>query len=109
MPRTLKALIHLLPRFRALGLLSTCAGPRKTLSYAARNQSFPRRLVIVPVVMIVVVAVPIVPTVLAPNVMAVDPMVMVLRPVTSDPDHFVVALPIPGAMVVIRPVTYLNV
>jgi hypothetical protein len=43
--------------------------------------------------------------VLATAVMAVDPMMAVIRPMAGDPHHFIVASPIAGAMTVIWPVT----
>ena len=55
--------------------------------------------------LIVPVAVPMVPAVFAADIMSVDPMMMVFGPMARDPNHFVVPLPITGAVVVIGPVT----
>ena len=44
-------------------------------------------------------------TMFAATVMAVDPMMTVLRPMPRNPDHFIVAFPVTRAMTVVRPVT----
>ncbi len=49
-------------------------------------------------VMMVVVAM------FAAGVMAVDPGAVMVGPMACDPDHFIVARPIAGAMGVVRPV-----
>ena len=41
----------------------------------------------------------------APAIMAVDPMMAMLRPMAGHPDHFPVALIVTRAMAVIRPIT----
>ena len=44
----------------------------------------------------------------APDVMAVDPSLMVVRPMARHPDHLVVASPVMRAMAVVWPVTEFN-
>ena len=39
------------------------------------------------------------------HVMAVDPMMTVLRPMAGHPNHFVLALPVTRTVAVVRPVT----
>lgn len=46
-----------------------------------------------------------VPAVFAAAVMAVNPMMTVVRPMAGDPDHFVFTLPVTRAMTVIWPIT----
>ena len=48
-------------------------------------------------------------TMFAAAVMAVDPMMTVLRPMAWNPDHFIFALPIARAMAVVRPVAEFDV
>jgi len=43
--------------------------------------------------------------VFAASVMAVDPMMTVLRPMAGYPDHFIFALPVTRAMAIVWPVT----
>ena len=43
--------------------------------------------------------------VFAASVMAVDPMMTMLRPMAGNPDHFIFTLPVTRAMTVVRPVT----
>jgi hypothetical protein len=50
------------------------------------------------VVMMMVMAV------FAPSVMAVDPMMAMLRPMAGHPDHFPFAIPVTSAMAVVWPV-----
>jgi len=45
----------------------------------------------------------------APHVMAMDPVVMVFRPMAGHPDHFIVSIPIAGSVIVIRAVPYFDV
>lgn len=49
------------------------------------------------------------PTMFAPDVMAVDPMMAVLRPMAWNPNHLVFSLPVTRAMAVVWLVTDLNV
>jgi hypothetical protein len=48
------------------------------------------------------------PAVLATDVMTVDPLLAVMRPMTWNPSHFPIARPIARAMAVIRPVAYFD-
>ena len=54
---------------------------------------------------IAVVTLPIVPAVFATDVMTVDPMMMVLGPMARNPNHFIVAMPVTGAVTVIWPIS----
>jgi hypothetical protein len=44
-------------------------------------------------------------TMFAAAVMAVDPMMAVLRPMAGNPDHFVITSPIARTVTVVRPIT----
>ena len=57
--------------------------------------------------MVIVVVVIVVP-VLALDVMTMDPMVAVLGPMPWRPGHFPIVVPVTGAVVVVRPIAYLN-
>ena len=50
-----------------------------------------------------------VPTMFAANVMSVDPMMVVLRPMAWNPDHFIFTLPVTRAMTVVGPVAEFDV
>ena len=69
----------------------------------------PRSLTVVVAVIagiiVVVVTFPIVPAVFATDVMTVDPMMMVFGPMARNPNHFIVAFPVTGAMSVIWPIS----
>ena len=60
-------------------------------------------------ILVVVVRTITVVTVISPSVMAVDPMMAVMRPVTGHPDQLMFPFPITGAMSVIRPIANLDV
>jgi hypothetical protein len=59
------------------------------------------------IIMMVVVAV-IMVAVLALDVMPMHPMVPVLGPMTWRPGHFPIVVPVMSAVVVVRPIAYLN-
>jgi hypothetical protein len=71
------------------------------------NQSFPSELVTIALVMIVALIVMMV-AVFTANVMAMDPLMVVIGPMAPHPNHFVVARPIARAVAVVRPVADLN-
>jgi hypothetical protein len=49
-----------------------------------------------------------IPAMFSANVVAVDPLMVVVGPMAADPNHFIVAAIIARAVAVIRPVTDLN-
>src|SRR5213592_3985997 len=59
-------------------------------------------------IIVAVATFPIVPAMFATDVMTVDPTMTVLGPVAWDPDHFIVAFPVAGAMSVIWPIPDFN-
>ena len=69
------------------------------------NQYFPyERLVIVIVVFVLVMSLPIVSMMFTADVVTVDPMMMMLRPMALNPDHFVIVGPVTRSVRVIRAV-----
>jgi hypothetical protein len=63
-------------------------------------------IIIMAIIIMAVATFPIMPAMFATNVMTVNPMTPF--PVAGDPNHFIVPIPITGAVAVVRPVAYLN-
>ena len=62
-------------------------------------------IAVVVMVVAIVVAITVVVAVLAADVMTMDPMVAVLRPMTRGPSHLPIVVPVTGAVAVKRPIT----
>ena len=60
------------------------------------------------VLLIIMTVLPVVPAVFSADVLAVDPVMPKVRHMARDPHHFIVAVPIAGAVVVERPVANLD-
>ena len=58
------------------------------------------------VLLIIMMVLPVVPAMLAADVLAVNPMMVLV--VARDPDHLIVAVPVARSMVVKRPIANLN-
>ena len=65
-------------------------------------------VVVTAIIMSIVMAFPIMPAVLAPDVMTVNPLPAVIRPMTWNPGHLPIAGPVASAMAVIGPVAYFD-
>jgi hypothetical protein len=60
------------------------------------------------IIMVIMMAVKIMAAMLPTDVMTVNPLLVVMGPMARDPNHFIVARPIAGAMAVIGPVPNLD-